>query len=289
MKNPFLLLVVCSLLVFFTADIVLAEWQIQYDAEANRVLHLGGQTKRGSFATKEQCEAYRESLPYFERQHSRCVPAGGWSPTPPEGVTPLPSEGMTPQEEQTWAEEEMLRKKLQRKRQKELEREKELFELGKSELLNKLERLGSSQPPGLKGAGGQEGLALKPPPIEQVFTDELTDELVDSLVDKITKSKWAKKQLVKLAGMISQAGRYKAVAHAYKLLVAPPVMVAQGIFTATEDVLRIYAGYKDMVGKIALDRAEGDQNLQIQKQHFKRMQENRWKLQNKLRYRKRNR
>lgn len=281
MKNPFLLLVVCSLLVFFTADIVLAEWQIQYDAEANRVLHLGGQTKRGSFATKEQCQAYWESRPYFERQHSWCVPAEEWSPTPPEGVTP--------QGEQRWAEEEILRKKLQRKRQKELEREKKLFELGKSKLLNKLERLGSSQPPGLKGAGGQEGLALKPPPIEQVLTDELTDELFDSLVDETLKSKWVKKQLVKLTGMISKAGRYKAVAHAYKLLGATPVMVARGIFTATEDVLRIYAGYKDMVGEIALDQAEQDQNLQIQKQHFKRMQENRWKLQNKLRYRKRNR
>lgn len=281
MKNPFLLLVVCSLLVFFTADIVLAEWQIQYDAEANRVLHLGGQTKRGSFATKEQCQAYWESRPYFERQHSWCVPAEEWSSTPPEGVTP--------QGEQRWAEEEILRKKLERKRQIELEREKKLFELGKSKLLNKLKGLGSSQPPGLKGAGGQEGLALKPPPIEQVFTDELTGELTDELVDEITKSKWVKKQLVKLAGMISQAGRYKAVAHAYKLLVTPPVIVAQSIFTATENILKIYAGCKEMIGMRSLYQAEQEQALQIQNQCFKRMGENRWKLQNKLRYRKRNR
>lgn len=50
-----------------------------------------------------------------------------------------------------WAKEEMVRKKLLKKRQKELEREKELFELGKSDLLKTL-----------KGARGEQGLGLKP-------------------------------------------------------------------------------------------------------------------------------
>lgn len=85
MKNSILVLVVGSLFIFFTADIALAEWQIQYDGEANRVLHLGGQTRRGSFATKKQCQAYWESRPSFEQQHSSCVPAGGWSTTAPAG------------------------------------------------------------------------------------------------------------------------------------------------------------------------------------------------------------
>jgi len=90
MKNCILLLVMGSLLVFFTADIVLADWYIQFDAEANRVLHLGGQTKRGSFATKEQCQAYWKSQPSFERQHSWCVGYDGssstsWGTTAPAG------------------------------------------------------------------------------------------------------------------------------------------------------------------------------------------------------------
>jgi hypothetical protein len=50
-----------------------AEWQIQFDAEADRVLHLGGVTLRGNFATAEECDAYWRSRPAFEQNHSKCV------------------------------------------------------------------------------------------------------------------------------------------------------------------------------------------------------------------------
>ena len=56
-----------------------ANWQIRFDSEANRVLHMGGDTLRGNFATKEQCQAYQRSRPAFEQNHSTCVECGGSS------------------------------------------------------------------------------------------------------------------------------------------------------------------------------------------------------------------
>ena len=62
------------ILTFFCFEsIAYAEWQIQYDAEADRVLHLGGDTLRGHFATGEECRNYWRSSPAFEQSHSKCV------------------------------------------------------------------------------------------------------------------------------------------------------------------------------------------------------------------------
>ena len=231
MKSCILLVAVCSLLVFFTADLALAEWQIQYDAEANRVLHLGGQTKRGSFATKEQCQAYWESQSYFERQHSRCVgydipsfttpsptpktPTINWSALEAKYFAEADQKGWTniriefgpekryykkengnwvrtnaehrtpeeqrkdQQKKERRAKEEKERKRLLKKRQRELEREKELFELGKSNLQKTL-----------KGAGGEQELALKPAPIKAVLAAKIA--LPEDVPEWIRKTKWPK-------------------------------------------------------------------------------------------------
>lgn len=53
-----------------------AKWQVKFDAKANRVMHMGGNTLRGNFATKTQCQAYQRSRPAFERNHSKCVSSG---------------------------------------------------------------------------------------------------------------------------------------------------------------------------------------------------------------------
>jgi len=50
-----------------------ADWHIQFDSEADRVLHLGGDMLRGNFATQGQCHNYWRSRPNFEQNHSRCV------------------------------------------------------------------------------------------------------------------------------------------------------------------------------------------------------------------------
>ena len=244
MKNSILALVVCSLLVFFTADIALADWYIQFDAKASQMFRRHGvDTKWGPFATKEQCQAYLKSRCWYERHHSCCVgydtpSSTTWSPTP----TPAPrapiinwpaleakyfaeadqkgwtniriefgpekryykkengnwvrtnAEHRTPEEQRKdqqrkgrRVKEEIIRKKLLKKRQRELEREKELFELGKSKLLKTL-----------KGAGGEQELALKPAPIEQekaevekaVPTAKIA--LPGDVPEWIRKTKWPK-------------------------------------------------------------------------------------------------
>jgi len=68
------LLLLATLLLFCFSHTVYAEYQIQYDAEADRVLHLGGNTLRGHFATWKQAHDYWRSRPVFEQHHSSVVP-----------------------------------------------------------------------------------------------------------------------------------------------------------------------------------------------------------------------
>lgn len=70
-KTDIFLLIFCSL--FCCPDSVQAGCQIQFDSEADRVMHMGGDTLRGNFATKAQCLDYWRSRPYFEQNHSECV------------------------------------------------------------------------------------------------------------------------------------------------------------------------------------------------------------------------
>lgn len=69
-----------TLALFCFSGTAYAQYQIQFDAEADRVIHLGGDTLRGNFATKPECIDYWKSRPAFERAHSKCVgPSGGGS------------------------------------------------------------------------------------------------------------------------------------------------------------------------------------------------------------------
>jgi hypothetical protein len=60
-----------ALIPFLCCD-AFAAWQVVFDAEANRVMHMGGNTRRGNFATKDDCMAYWRSRSGFERNHSYC-------------------------------------------------------------------------------------------------------------------------------------------------------------------------------------------------------------------------
>lgn len=62
-----------TLALFCFSGTAYAKCQIQFDAEADRVMHLGGDTLRGNFATKQECIDYWKSRPAFERAHSKCV------------------------------------------------------------------------------------------------------------------------------------------------------------------------------------------------------------------------
>jgi hypothetical protein len=50
-----------------------AQYHIQFDSEADRVLQLGGDTLRGEWCTRAEAEAYWNSQEQFEQDHSRIV------------------------------------------------------------------------------------------------------------------------------------------------------------------------------------------------------------------------
>lgn len=66
------LLVICCCLALSVPGLARAEWQVQFDAEAVRVLHLTN-NPLGNFATSAECQVYWESQPQFEKAHSKCV------------------------------------------------------------------------------------------------------------------------------------------------------------------------------------------------------------------------
>jgi len=72
----------CAILIIvicFSDRAIYAQWQIQYDQEANKTMHLGGNTLRGNFTTEPACRNYWASRPAYERAHSRCVQTGTMS------------------------------------------------------------------------------------------------------------------------------------------------------------------------------------------------------------------
>jgi len=68
-----------AIIMLTVSHFAYANWQVQFDSVANRVLQMGGDTLRGNFATKEQCQAYQNLRPAFDKNHSTCVGYGGSS------------------------------------------------------------------------------------------------------------------------------------------------------------------------------------------------------------------
>lgn len=66
------LLVICCCLVLSVPGLAQAEWQVLFDAEAVRVLHLTN-NPLGNFATSSECQTYWESRSQFEKDHSKCI------------------------------------------------------------------------------------------------------------------------------------------------------------------------------------------------------------------------
>ncbi len=78
------------LLIFAASRVGWAQYQIQFDAEADRVLYLGGDTLRGNWCTRAEAEAYWNSQGPFERAHSWIVGKDCPNQNPTE-KTPEPS------------------------------------------------------------------------------------------------------------------------------------------------------------------------------------------------------
>jgi hypothetical protein len=70
-------------LVFAASSAVYAQYHLQFDAEADRVLHMGGDTLRGNWCTRAEAEAYWNSQEAFERAHSSIVGSDCPNPNPP--------------------------------------------------------------------------------------------------------------------------------------------------------------------------------------------------------------
>ena len=80
LRKILFLFVFLSCIIDCSISFVYAQWQIEYDQEANRTLHLGGVTRRGNFATRDECWAAWNSRPAYEQAHSKCVYVGRKSP-----------------------------------------------------------------------------------------------------------------------------------------------------------------------------------------------------------------
>ena len=144
---------------FFCSGIAYAKCQIQFDAEADRVLRLGGNTLLGNFATTAQCRNYWRSRSAFERNHSECVGCDEQNSSQTlQGRRRSSFQDNNIRQKQLREEAEhqqMIRQQKQREEQSRAE-----FYQGKKKMLGQLK--GGSGGGGLKLKGSGRTLALKP-------------------------------------------------------------------------------------------------------------------------------
>lgn len=134
-----------------------ANWQVQFDSEADRVMHMGGDTLRGNFATEAQCQAYQSSRSGFEQNHSRCVGDGGGSDS---GSTNTPSGSSSTNRARRGGGDTASQANQESASQAQAEREKQqAFDRGQNELKAGLKGGTSTGSAGLKT--GTAALPLK--------------------------------------------------------------------------------------------------------------------------------
>lgn len=150
-KINFFLLIILGL--FYCSRIAYAECQIQYDAEADRVLHLGGNTLRGNFATKEQCLDFWKSRPAFEQNHSKCVGCNKQNLSQPQQ---RPRRTKNPRAALKAMKKEQQQKQIDEQKE---QQSQAVFEQGKKEMLLKLKGGSGGGDLSFKGSGRK--LALK--------------------------------------------------------------------------------------------------------------------------------
>lgn len=155
MKKLKVVLFIGSALLCFSAT-AYAAWQIQYDAKANRVLRLGGDTLRGNFATEDQCRDYWRSRPAFEQNHSKCV---GYDKPSRQTQQDRRRGGSRFRDNNVRQRQQELREEAERQqriRQQELREQQARaeFERGKKEMLGQLKG-GSGGGLNLNGKGGR--------------------------------------------------------------------------------------------------------------------------------------
>lgn len=170
-----------AIIMLTVSHLASANCQVQFDSEADRVLHLGGDTLRGNFATKAQCQAYQNSRPAFEQNHSYCVGCDDRSDSGSKVTPPGSSSGNrrgrggnaaseAEQEKALKESREAYEAEQERTRKEQAEKEKrEAFDRGQNELRTGLKggtstsgtglKTGTTLP--LKGSGSSQPIGLK--------------------------------------------------------------------------------------------------------------------------------
>jgi hypothetical protein len=133
----------------------LADWKVYYTGKAADMFGSGG---RGNFATRSQCEAYRNSSAGFERNNSYCSGFDTPSYRPPSQSSPSGDGGAAAREQEKQRQLQLQRE--QKERELELARQKKFAE-EKDQLLGTLKGT-STDTLGLKGANsGTLGLKTR--------------------------------------------------------------------------------------------------------------------------------
>lgn len=160
------------IIMLTVSQIAYADWQVQFDSEADRVMHMGGDTLRGNFATKGQCQSYQNSRPAFEQNHSKCVGDDRSS----SGSTDTPSGSSSANRDRgrrgnTASEAEQQQTGQEQAEQERAKKEKqEAFDRAQNELRMGLKGGTSTGVPGLKtgttalplkGSGNSQSIGLK--------------------------------------------------------------------------------------------------------------------------------
>ena len=154
-----------AFIMLTVSHLAYANWQVQFDSEADRVMHMGGDTLRGNFATKAQCQSYQNSRPDFEQKHSWCV---GYDDSSNSGSTYTPSGSS--QSGQT-VEDQTVEQEGQGQTQEQIVKERQrAFEAEKEKLRTGLKggtstggtglKTGTTALP-LKGSGNSQSIGLK--------------------------------------------------------------------------------------------------------------------------------
>jgi hypothetical protein len=145
MKAKTILFVILMLTVPWLAY---AQYHIQFDSEADRVLYLGGVTLRGSWCTRAEAEAYQKSRPEFEQSHSWIV----GNDCPRQSSTGNSSGSSSANRDRgNMSTKEIKERAAEKERQKEIEAERqEAFDRAKNELRMFLKEGTSAGVPDLK-------------------------------------------------------------------------------------------------------------------------------------------
>jgi hypothetical protein len=144
------------MLALIVPAVAFADWHIYYTGKARSMFGAGA---RGNFATKSQCEGYKNSRPGFERANSYCSGADRFNFTPSQGGARNDGGASEEQQRQQMLQKEQMEKEQQLAREQELARQRKFAE-EKAELLETLRGGGKDSTSGQRGGEFKDDGAL---------------------------------------------------------------------------------------------------------------------------------